>query len=205
MCPGRMPSPTAPGCISGFPQRRNGSAPAGAGSKTGMTLNRHVNAKCASVLWPSHCLSLCSLPACKALPLGKQVEPKRPTLRQPLAGGVPRPQHRRGRLRQNFPGEKGGRLCTRTHRVTVLGEARHSQAIVIKLKDLRDCLQTVQEIKALKIKAHFRGELTLASNLPISRVKSLNSLPWIGGVEGINFNNQSWVPGTAWSWNHVPT
>lgn len=110
MYPGRTPSPTAPGWTSDFPQRRNGSAPAGVASKTGMTVN-HVPAKCASVLtlvlWPSHHVSLGGFPARKALPLGKQVEPKRPTLHQHLAGGLPQPQHWRGWICHNFPGEKG--------------------------------------------------------------------------------------------------
>lgn len=111
MCPGTMPSPTAPGCTSGFPLRQNGSVPAGGGSKTGMAFNHYVHAKCAGVLilvlWPSHRVSLLLIPACKALPLGKQVEPQRPTLRQPMAGGLPQPQYRRGWIHQNFPGEKG--------------------------------------------------------------------------------------------------
>lgn len=49
MCPGQTPSPTAPGCTSGFPQRQNGSAPAGAASKTGITFSHYVPAKWASV------------------------------------------------------------------------------------------------------------------------------------------------------------
>lgn len=46
-CPGRTPSPTAPGCTSGFPRRQNGSVPAGAASKTGITLSLQNASVCA--------------------------------------------------------------------------------------------------------------------------------------------------------------
>lgn len=112
MCPGRTPSPTAPGCTSDFPQRQNGSAPAGVASKTGMTVNHYVRAKCASVSYPcaltfTPCFFGVFFLARKALPLGKQVEPKRPTLHQHLARGLSQPQHWRRWIRHNFSGEKG--------------------------------------------------------------------------------------------------
>lgn len=107
--PGRTPSPTAPGWTSGSPQRQNMSAPAGAASKTGTTFSLYLPAKCPSVhvLPPSRGVSLCLLSAFQALPLGKQVESKGGALCKPVAGGLPQPQHWRGWLRQNFPGEKG--------------------------------------------------------------------------------------------------
>lgn len=67
MSPGRTPAPTAPGCTSDFPQRRNGSAPAGADSETGTAFN-HATAKRASALLralrSSQAASLCLFPAC---------------------------------------------------------------------------------------------------------------------------------------------
>lgn len=107
-CPGLTPSPTAPGCKSGSPQRQNMSAPAGAASKTGTTFSHYVQN--APVCTCSHLHTVfvpVSFFAFQALPLGKQVEPKRAALCKPVAGGFPQTQHWRGWIHQNFPGEKG--------------------------------------------------------------------------------------------------
>lgn len=50
-----------------------------------------------------------------------------------------------------------------------LGETMCLRAIVVKMKDLSDCLQTAQEIKSTENKSLFQRQ-SLTSNPPIPRV-----------------------------------
>lgn len=139
-CPGRTPSPTAPGWTSGSPQRQNMSAPAGAASKTGTTFSHYVQNAPVCTCSHLHTVFLCVSFLCFRLyPWGNKLNPKGQHYANLWQGDFPNHNTGEDGYVKTSPVRKEEGSYTLIMTVMV-----GKQCVRVSLKDLGDRLQNVQ-------------------------------------------------------------